>query len=375
MSNFNDDIDWDGLSSDDELNDMVDAPPAPPVFPSFPAPPAKVGVPVPNEVVKIDDVVSPDSASIVSVANDGGSELLTVIQVDSHGNEISTQVDMALPPLNETEAREITERIKGTTNLLYLLIKRAHAGKAYKALGYSSFEAYVREEFNYSRSYAYKLLNQANVIEAIESVVPEGTEVYVGELTARGLKSSLPELLEDIEERTMDASPDEAQRLIEEAIREHQARQNEVEEAYEDFDEYTPGEAGEGYSPSYANGDLDDLLEDTDDTVDEFLTEDPTLLIKRLEGLWSLINGLQAFNDLSETADLDELLQLIKEDRFVEVSRLIDVSINWLATLKEAWDEYKENYVVSDKDEIDNNSENTFDGDFENEDFGDIRFD
>lgn len=370
MSDFNNDIDWD---ADNNEGSEV----APPPGAGFPSPPPVVSAnPVYDNQVEAVDINAVDpSSTILSVDADGESEHVTVVQVDANGNEVYTRIDMALPPLDESEAREITEKIKGTTNLLYLLIKRAHAGKAYKALGYSSFEAYVREEFNYSRSYAYKLLNQANVIEAIESVVPDGTEVYVGELTARGLKGSLPELLEDIEERTVEASPQEAQRLIEEAIRDHQNRNNEVDEAYEDFDDFNPadgGAEGNDFSSPYAGGDLGEFIDNDDDEIDEFLTEDPTLLIKRLEGLWSLINGLQAFNDLSESADLKELLPLIQEDRFEEVTRLIAVNREWLETLNVAWDDYKENYSVSDNsdDETSDDSE-----EFNEEEFGDIKFD
>lgn len=363
MSDFNDDIDWDNDSEGDDSFEV--ATPAKPVIP----PPPPVGGSQDIEVVDLNAV--DNAAAIVSVGGDGESEYVTVIQVDSQGNEIVTKVDMALPPLNENEARDITEKIKGTTNLLFLLIKRAHAGKAYKALGYSSFESYVNEEFNYSRSYAYKLLNQANVIEAIESVAPEGTEVYVGELTARGLKSTLPELLEDIEERTVDASPEDAQRLIEEAIRDHQNRRDEVDDAYEDFDEdFEGGNGGGGMDGDFPSGRMPgDYIEDDDESLDEFLgDEDPTIIVRRLKGLWEIISGLQTFNNLSETADLDELLPLITEDRFEEVTRLIGVNIEWLNRLNHSWNEYRENYTVSDEED---ESEESFSD--ENDD--DLRFD
>lgn len=356
MSDYNnDDIDWD--SNDDNEDEGVGSPAEfgpPPVISS--------GIneePVAFNQVDVVDAESFDgSANIASVAPTGTGEHMTVIQIDANGNEVSTTVDLALPPLDEDEAREITERIKGTTNVLYLLIKRAHAGKAYKALGYSSFESYVREEFSYSRSYAYKLLNQATVIEAIEAVVPEGTEVYVGELTARGLKSSLPELLEDIEERSAEASPEEARAIIEDAIRDVQGRKDEDDSFDEDFDnDFTPNEFA---NPSNSF----DYIDDDDDTLDEFLGgDDPSLIVQKLESLYNLLSGLQNFADLSENSNLDDLLPLIPEDRRTEVSSLIDTNIEWMQVLKTGWTAFLDNAPVSNIEDDEDADENDSDED------------
>lgn len=297
-----------------------------------------------SESYEVEHMSTLDTASeILSVESAGEGEHMTVVQVDAYGNETTTVVDLALPPLSEEEARTITERIKSTTNILYLLIKRAHAGKAWKALGYSSFEAYVREEFNYSRSYAYKLLNQANVIEAIEAVVPEGTEVYVGELTARGLKQSLPELVEEIEDRTSGASPEEATAIIEDVIREAKEKRDEEESFDEDFDDdFTPGEFS---NPSSAF----DYIDEESDDLDEFLGgDDPSLVVHKLENLYTLLTGLQNFAELSENGNLEDLLPLIPEDRRTEVTSLIATNITWVQTLNDAWNAFLQNNAVSD---------------------------
>lgn len=299
--------------------------------------------------------------NIISIESTGEGEQMTVVQVDSTGEQVSTVVDLALPPLEEDEAREITDRIKSTTNLLYLLIKRAHAGKAWKALGYTSFESYVKEEFNYSRSYAYKLLNQANVIEAIESVAPEGTEVYVGELTARGLKKSLPELLEAIEERTEYAEPEEARAIIEDIIQETKDRKDEEDSFGEDFDEdFENSEFTGGSSSAF------DYIDEEDDSLDEFLGgDDPSIVVHKLENLYTLLTSLQNFADLDEKDNLSDLLPLIPQERREEVSSLIETNTRWLSKLDSAWNEYlQENGSENDSNEDEENFDYEDDNNF-----------
>jgi len=306
-----------------------------------------------------------DIISVEPVPAENGSEHMIVVQTDADGNEVSITVDLALPPLNEEEAREITDRIRSTTSVLYLLIKRAHAGKAWTALGYTSFESYVKEEFSYSRSYAYKLLNQANVIEAIEAVAPPGTSVYVGELTARGLKKSLPELLEEVEERTAGEDPEEATAIIEDIIRETKDRKDgdsDFEE--EDFDDFNPGE--------YSNkSSAFDYIDDDDDSLDEFLgnDDDPSAVVNKLENLYTLLTGLQNFADLAAKDNLSDLLPLIPVDRRDEVTRLVEVNSEWMGKLKNDWETYlRDNAVsndeVADNDEFSDSDEGYNDSDF-----------
>lgn len=342
-------IDWE---DEDETPSSSSVPP-PPSFGATPNPGFPTFNPTPNEVAVVEsaDAVLPENGQIVAVDTDGESEHVTVVQVDAQGNEVVTVVDMALPPLNREEAVEITEKIKGTTNLLYLLIKRAHAGKAYVALGYSSFEKYVREEFNYSRSYAYKLLNQATVIEAIESVVPEGTEVYVGELASRSLKHALPELVSEIEDRTAGLEPSEASQVLNDVIRDIQDRQNNERNFEEDYDV----DDDSGFNDSGFNDDFDfsdrpgggvgdmDFLDDDEEDLDQFLiNDDPMVLVRRFENILNLITGLQTFSDLSETADLDELLPIIPPEKTEEITTLVAVASEWLESLRTKWTELQE---------------------------------
>lgn len=150
--------------------------------------------------------------------------------------------------LNEEEAKELTENIRSTGEVLYVLVSRAHAGKAHNALGYSSFEAYVKEEFGMSRSRAYQLIGQANVIQEITDAVPEGTKISISEAAARDLKGILDQVVPAIADRTSGMNPDEASSELDSIINE--SRQ---------------GAGGN-------DADLDDMLSDAD--IDALLKQD-----------------------------------------------------------------------------------------------------
>lgn len=141
----------------------------------------------------------------------------TLVEVDKNDNVIEhvDSVDM-----NEQQAREITESIKAASVAVYVLIAKAHEGKAYKALGYSSFEEYVNTEFDLSRNRAYQLLNLSNTIKAIESVTPEGTEVKLTEIQARDIKRELPKITERIKEETSGYDKDDSEDIVQSIIEE-----------------------------------------------------------------------------------------------------------------------------------------------------------
>lgn len=124
-------------------------------------------------------------------------------------------------PLSTDQARQLTNTIRDASEVLWVLIARAHAGKAWTALGYDSWEHYVREEFNMSRSRSYQLLDQARVIAAVESVVPEGTEVHITEAAARDLKSVIEDAVPEIREKTAGMAADEATSVVDEILAEH----------------------------------------------------------------------------------------------------------------------------------------------------------
>lgn len=126
--------------------------------------------------------------------------------------------------ISEEDARHLTDTIKATATATYLLIAEAHRRKAHKALGYETWASYVKEEFNISVGRSYQLIDQAKVIEEIESVAPENTEVKLSEAQARSIKQRLPEITNTIKENSEKMSPEEAQNFIEDVINQARAK-------------------------------------------------------------------------------------------------------------------------------------------------------
>ncbi|MBN7758954.1 hypothetical protein JYP46_19170 [Nitratireductor aquimarinus] len=131
--------------------------------------------------------------------------------------------------LTKQEAKEITDRIRDSIEKTYELVLRAYERKAWKALGYKTWEAYVQTEFDMSRRRSYQLLDQGRVIRAIEEAaggnVNHGTQI--SERDAREIKSKLPEIKEEIRSRV--EAGQEPDRAAEKAIAE--AKRAEKEKA------------------------------------------------------------------------------------------------------------------------------------------------
>jgi hypothetical protein len=105
------------------------------------------------------------------------------------------------PPLDEREARELTRRIRDAAGDVCLLIFEAHRRNASGALGYRSWEHYVRQEFSMSRRRSYELLDQAQVVLAIRDRVPLAGVPQISPFVAGYLKSHLDEVVAEIRTR------------------------------------------------------------------------------------------------------------------------------------------------------------------------------
>lgn len=119
----------------------------------------------------------------------------------------------AIKSMNKAEATAITERIRKHIDAAWADITRAYEGKAWKPLGYASWEAYVRAEFDMSRRRSYQLIDQGRVIQAIADATGENVQ-RVAQISARdvaAVKDKLPEVKEEIASRVSNGqAPTEA---------------------------------------------------------------------------------------------------------------------------------------------------------------------
>lgn len=235
-------------------------------------------------------------------------------------------------PMTTTEAQEITERIRSTADVLFVLIARAHAGKAWVAMGYGSFADYVREEFNMSRSRAYQILDQARVIEAIEAAVPAGTALEITEAAARDLKQIIGEVVPAVEAATAGVAPDEAGEMVEEIIGEfrHQVQERREQDALDA--EERAAEAAE----RRANGDLytgppggysEPIYDDEDDI-------DPALVRRNVQAAYDLFSALNALQSLP---DVDSVINTLPPERRMQVNANLAPALDWLTEFRDAW--------------------------------------
>jgi hypothetical protein len=127
-------------------------------------------------------------------------------------------------PIDEPEARRLTERIRTATRQVCLLLMEVHERRAWLALGYSSWEHYVQREFNISRSRSYELLDQARVVLELRTagglqIVPD-VSAYV----AVQIKPRLRQLTESIRERVGDASETDPVAIVAEVVDEYRVQ-------------------------------------------------------------------------------------------------------------------------------------------------------
>jgi len=126
-------------------------------------------------------------------------------------------------PLEEEEARTLTERIKAANRECWLLLLEAHQRRAWLALGYPSWDQYVHRELGMSRSRSYEILDQARVASALQAAVGMSAIPDISPYAARQVKSHLDELLATVRRRVQGASPDSLPRIVADAVRQQRA--------------------------------------------------------------------------------------------------------------------------------------------------------
>ena len=299
-----------------------------------------------GEIIDVEESEFDDDFDIDTelVPVSGTGEQINIVQRSSTGEDIPYSIDLSTPPLNESEALELTERIRNTTNLLWVLIKRAHAGKAYIALGYTSFEDYARTEFDISRSYAYKLLNQANVIEAIEAVVPEGTSFSLTAGQAADIKPVLPAVLATIEERASDLHPSEAGQMIEDVMREDLARRK--AEAEEESEREYKGD----YNPDYIPPDED---EDEEAGAGALAQQEDEELVATRSKYERLFNFYTTLRNMTEIGHVEDLVDIVPDNRRPHFVEFLEICVPMINRFNEDFGRFIAENPTEDETDID----------------------
>lgn len=272
------------------------------------------------------------------------------------GVEIVTgEVDLSVP-LNREQAEELTTHIRNAADVMYILIARAHSGRVWEALEYPSWEAYVNDEFDMSRSRAYQLLDHAKVIAEIEAAAPAGATFSINEKTARDLKKVLGDVTSEVGERTEGMNAHEASSTIQDVLDRYR---NSTGLPLSD-DDYADGEPY-GYTIGGNDGLLDNLDDSTfgkysalqgsaseshesDDTgiaparpkrpslADSGV--DPSALRRTVQACYDLYASLSS---LKSMPDVDSVINAIPVERHVQVGENLDPALSWITDFALSW--------------------------------------
>lgn len=102
-------------------------------------------------------------------------------------------------PLDAVGAAALTARIRTAVDHVWRLLHEAYEGEAWRALGYTSFRAYVAAEFDMSKSQAYRLLAKAEVVRALsashagDTAVEDAVATEVPSRRAPAVREAMPQ--------------------------------------------------------------------------------------------------------------------------------------------------------------------------------------
>lgn len=294
-----------------------------------------------DEEFEPDAITLDDGESVVEAHDE-------TLEVDDEvlGEELVVQDNQ----LSESKARELTDAIKSAATATWILIAQAHEGKAYLALGYSTWAEYIKTEFDLSTQRSYQLLDLSKAVKEIESVAPDGTKVKLTEAQARDIKRELPEITEKIKEQTAGKSPEEAEEDIDEIIREARADKKAEDDAIE-LKEKSVQDAREEGRREGIEAAADAMLEadkpegmgdDADgDLIELEVGSDPGASLSPVDrrDVQNFFYTMQAVSSLPEP---DQMLRIIPAEHRKDLANQIMVAAEWfnrLQTLHESMED------------------------------------
>ncbi len=172
------------------------------------------------------------------------------------------QLDL-LAPCTNAEARELTDRIKAAVEQVWALLLEAHERDAWSALGYTTWEEYVRGEFHMSRRRSYQLLDQGRVIRAIGETVCTDVHtvspaVEVTEAEARDIKPVLPAVVEAVRDRVSilpEPEPERVRQIVHEEVEKARSLVRERQEERRENEDFVRRHQPAGFDAA-ADGEL-----------------------------------------------------------------------------------------------------------------------
>jgi hypothetical protein len=135
----------------------------------------------------------------------------------------TTSGDGLVAEIDETAARELTERIRAaacTAHRVCSLLVEAHERRAWSALGYHTWSDYIRAEFRLSRSRSYELLDHGRVLRALEAATGLSGIPDISAYVAAQIKPHLAEVTEAIRARTAGLPPEGVARVADQVVQE-----------------------------------------------------------------------------------------------------------------------------------------------------------
>lgn len=127
--------------------------------------------------------------------------------------------DSMAEPLDARAARALTERIKSAANNFSLLLMEAQERQAWVALGYRTWERYVRQEFGLSRTRSYELLDHGRLIRAIQATTGVPLIAEIPPYAARKVKPYFSQFLAGLRSRVEGKAPEEIPLIVTDVIR------------------------------------------------------------------------------------------------------------------------------------------------------------
>lgn len=122
-------------------------------------------------------------------------------------------------PLDARAARALTEKIKSAANNFSLLLLEAQERQAWVALGYRTWERYVRQEFGLSRTRSYELLDHGRLIRAIQATTGVSLVADIPPYAARKVKPYFSQFIAGLKSRVEGKPAEEIPLIVSDVIR------------------------------------------------------------------------------------------------------------------------------------------------------------